>query len=618
MCASPWAAQPDQEELKRLSIEQLMQIDVTTAARREQPVGTTAAAMSVITGDDIRRAGVTTIADALQLADGVHVARVNNGSWRISARGFNGSTPNKLLVMVDGRSVYSPLFAGAFWNTVDYALEDIDRIEVIRGPGTVLWGANAVNGVINIITRHSRDTQGTFASVTSGNEDPAIASVRYGAAVGGATWRAYGKFALRDDQVFASGTPSSDRRRRGQAGFRVDGAAGGTAWLIKGDAFHSRDDLPDRAAGEFTDLSLQARWSQVLPDDSRIDLQSYYRREYRRVPAQLTHAIDTVDLDLQHAIRLGRRHDVVWGGGVRVNWDHTHGSPAIRFDPEDRTYSVNGVFVQDEIALMPGRLFTTLGIKYEHNAFSGGELQPNLRGRLVMPHNQMLWGAIARAVRRPTRLDDDIIAPAAGVVIVQGTHEFEAEKLTATEAGYRVQPLGMLSLDATVFWHDYDDLRSQDAPPGGGLPLTIGNTLEGRSRGLELGVNVQPVAWWRTHVTYTRLDTDVNRQPGSRDTTGGASEVNDPDHLFGLRTAIDLPRGVEVDAMLRAIGALPDPTVPAYTELTLRAGWRVTPNVELSLVGDDLFHDRHPEGGPPTPGRVEFERSLRVGLALRF
>ena len=186
-----------QQDLKRLAIEDLMRIDVTTASRREQPIGTTAAAMTVITGDDIRRAGVTTIADAIRLADGVHVSRFNNGTWRISARGFNGSSPNKLLVMVDGRTVYSPLFAGVFWNALDYVLEDIDRIEVIRGPGTVLWGANAVNGVINIITRHSRDTQGVLASFTSGNEDPAIAQVRYGSRRGGATWRAYGKLALR-------------------------------------------------------------------------------------------------------------------------------------------------------------------------------------------------------------------------------------------------------------------------------------------------------------------------------------------------------------------------------------------------------------------------------------
>ena len=615
----PSLAQAQQDELKGLSIEQLMRIDVTTAGRRAQPVGTTPAAISVITGDDIRRAGATTLAEALRLADGVHVARFNNGTWRISPRGFNGTTPNKLLVMVDGRTVYSPLFAGAFWNTLDYLLEDIDRIEVIRGPGTVLWGANAVNGVINIITRHSRDTQGGLMSVSAGNEDPIVAQARYGGRAAAAAWRVYGKLALRDAQKFASGASTDDSIRRGQAGFRVDSTAAGAAWLVKGDAFHSRDDLPDRDAGEFTDLALQARWSRVFANSSRVDAQTYYRREYRRVPSQLTHHIDVVDLDLQHATRWGTRHDIVWGGGTRINSDETAGSASVQFDPVGRTYGIHSLFAQDEIAVVPGRLFAVLGIKYEHNAFSGGELQPNVRARLAMARNQIVWAGISRAVRRPTRIDDDLVALGpTGTVLIRGTHEFQAEKLTAFETGYRVQPVEILSFEATGFWHDYDDLRSQDAPVSGIFPLTIGNTLQGRSRGIELGINLQPLTAWRTHVGYTFLDTRVDRQPGSRDTTGGAAETNDPNHLFALRSSFDLPRRIELDFMLRAVGALPAPEVPAYAELTARAGWQATPRLEVFVVGDDLLHSRHPENGPPTPARVEFERALRAGLTVRF
>jgi iron complex outermembrane receptor protein len=617
--ATARAQQAPPADLKLLSIEDLMRVDVTTAARRAQPIGTTPAAMSVITGDEIRRAGVTTIADAIRLADGVHVARANNGTWNISARGFNGSTPNKLLVMVDGRTVYSPLFAGVFWNSLDYLLADLERIEVIRGPGTVLWGANAVNGVINIITRHSRETQGAFVSVLSGHEDPAVVQARYGGRAGAATWRTYGTLAVRDAQRFASGLPSGDERRRAQAGFRVDRAAGGSAWLLEGDAFNSRDDLPDRPAGEFTHLALQARWSRALAGASSVDVQSYYRREYRRIPSQLTHHVDVFDVDLQHATAWGTRHDIVWGGGVRVNWDDTQGSAGIRFDPVDRTYGVRNVFVQDEITMVPGRLVTILGIKYEHNAFSGGELQPNVRARLMMARNQILWGGVSRAVRRPTRLDDDLIASGSGgAVLLRGTHEFRAEKLTATEVGYRIQPAVRVSFEATGFWHDYRDLRSQDAPAAGVIPLTIGNTLEGTSRGLELAVNVQPFAWWQTHAGYTWLATDVRRAPGSRDTSGGTAEANDPDYLFGLRSSVDLPHRVEVDAVFRAVGALSTPAVPGYSELTLRAGWHVTPQVELSVTGEDLLHGRHPEAGPPTPARVEFERSVRGGLTLRF
>jgi iron complex outermembrane receptor protein len=397
----------------------------------------------------------------------------------------------------------------------------------------------------------------------------------------------------------------------------VDSAAGGTAWLLKGDAFHSTDDLLNRPSGEFTDLALQGRLTRVFGNDSRLDLQSYYRREFRRIPGQLTHAIDVVDLDVQHATTWGDRHDIVWGGGVRRSWDETEGSAALRFDPEDRSYALSNVFVQDEYALVRDRLYTTAGIKYEHNAFSGGELQPNVRARLMLDLNQVVWGAVARAVRRPTRLDDDplLFAPG-GALVVRGTHEFRAEQLVATEFGYRVQPLATASFDATVFWHDYDDLRSQDLSPQGGLPLTIGNTLEGRSRGVELAGNVQPAPWLRVHAGYARIDTGVARQPGSRDATGGTSEINDPDHLFTLRTSVDLPRRIELDAVLRSVAALPNPAAPGYTELTLRAGWRMTDRVELSVVGEDLLHDHHREAG--SPGYVEFERSVRAGVTLRY
>ena len=619
--ASPAGAapQPDQEDLKRLTIEELMRIDVTTAGRREEPIGSTAAAVSVITGDDIRRAGVTTIADAIQLADGVRVARFNNGTWAISSRGFNTNTANKLLVMVDGRTVYSPLFSGVFWNTLDYVLEDIDRIEVIRGPGAALWGANAVNGVINIITRHSRDTQGTLASIASGNEDRLVTEVRHGAVAGLVTWRAYGKFAARDDQRLADGSDARDPRRRAQAGFRVDGGSdGGVEWLFKGDAFHSRDTFPDRPAGEFVDLNLQGRWSAPLAGNSRLDLQSYYRREYRRVPLQLTHRIDVYDLDAQHAATWARRHAVVWGGGLRINRDRTEGTAVLAFDPAARTYSVLNIFAQDDFAVVPDRLFVTLGAKYEHNAFSGGEFQPSLRARHLLPRNQIVWGAVSRAVRRPTRFDDDIRAfGPTGALLARGSDDFVSESLVASEIGYRVQPSRLFSLDATAFVHRFTDLRSQDLPPTG-LPIVVGNSLEGESRGLEIGANVQLRDWWRTHLAYTWLDTEIRRAPGSRDVGGGVSEANDAPHLFGMRMSFDLPRGVEVDAMLRAVASLPNPRVPAYSELDLRAGWQATPRIQLWVAGQDLLHDRHPEFGPDTPARTEYERSVRVGLAYRM
>ncbi len=327
------AAQPAlvTQDFKRMSLEELLNVEVTTVTRQPEPVGTSAAAVSVITRDDIRRSGVTTIADAVALADGMHVARFNNGTWSTTARGFNGSTPNKLLVMVDGRNAFTPFFTGVFWNTLDYVLEDIERIEVIRGPGATLWGANAVNGVINIITRHTRDTRGTYVQAGGGNEDPGLIEVRHGGGSANASYRVYAKAAERAGQKFANGLPSDDPRRRIQAGLRFDAGTGANRWLFKADAFHSRDEFPDRRDGEWTELNVQGRFNRTLTPTAQLQVQSYYRREYRNIERQLTHHLDTGDVDIQYSATLGRRHNLITGGGARVNRDKTYPSATLSF-----------------------------------------------------------------------------------------------------------------------------------------------------------------------------------------------------------------------------------------------------------------------------------------------
>jgi iron complex outermembrane receptor protein len=616
----PAATQPDAQDLKRLTLEELMQVDVTLVTRQPEPIGTAAAAVSIVTREDIRRSGVTTIADAIALAEGVHVARFNNGTWAITSRGFNASTANKLLVMIDGRTVYSPLFTGVFWNTVDYVLEDIERIEVVRGPGATLWGANAVNGVVNIVTRTARDTRGTLVSLASGNEDPAIVEARYGAGSDTLAWRAYAKYARRGAQRLASGGDGMDPVGRAQAGFRLDGgSAAAASWLLRGDAFHSSFGFPDRPDGEFTDLNAQARWSRPLGAAARIDVQSYYRHEYRRVPLQLTHRLHVADVDGQVTARAGTRHHVVAGAAYRLNHDATDGSVVVRFEPADRTYGVASAFVQDEMALRRDRLFLTAGLKVERNAFSGADWQPSVRARLMLPRTQMVWTALSRAVRRPTRFDADIVASTpGGVVLARGSDDFVSEKLTAWELGYRSQPSAAFAVDATVFLHDYDDLRSQEAPPAGAVPVRVGNSLNGRSAGVELALGLQPSPWWRSQVSYTYLDTDITRDAGSRDVGGGASEANDPHQLFSFRTMLDLPGNVELDAWVRGVGELPNPRVPGFAELNARAAWHVSPRLELAVVGQDLLHDRHPEFGADAPGRLEFQRSVRAQAILRL
>jgi iron complex outermembrane receptor protein len=606
--------------LKGLSIEQLMQIDVTLATRRPEPVSTAPTAISVVTGDDIRRAGVTTLADAVALADGVHVARFNNGTWSVTARGFAAVAANKMLVMIDGRTLYSPLFTGVFWNAVDYELEDIDRIEVVRGPGATLWGANAVNGVINIVTRSSRDSQGVFAQAGSGNEDPADAELRYGGRLGTATYRAYGKYVVRDAQKFSTGGSAGDRRSREQAGVRLDGGSeAGGAWMVKADLFHSRDDLPERASGEFRVGSLQGAWSRALSGRSHLQVSGYFNHEYRRIPLQLTHWLDTTDVDAQHALTLAR-HAIVWGGGFRVNADRTDSVGSISFDPPSRSYPVTNVFAQDEIAIVPRSVYVTAGGKYEHNAFSGGGWQPNLRARWLLPRRQTVWGSIARAVRRPTRFEDDImIRLPNGITAVTGNGDFQAETVVASEAGYRVQPIAALALDATVFHNDYDRLRSQEAPTGPvPIPLVVGNTQNATSHGVELAADVQPIAVWRIHASYTFLDLTFSKDPGSRDVGGAATEANDPRHVLTLRSDIDLPRRLELDLRWRSIASLPQPHVPAYSEAGARLGWHASTRLDLALVGQDLLHAHHAEFNPVTAGFEEFERSIRAVITARF
>jgi len=601
-----------------MSIEQLMEIDVTLGTREPEPVGRTAAAITIVTNDDIRRSGVTTIADALALADGVEVARFNNGTWAVSARGFNATSANKLLVMIDGRIEYSPLFSGVFWNMLDYTLEDIERIEVIRGPGATLWGTNAVNGVINIITRHSRDTRGTLLSFGTGNEDPALADFRYGGEAAGATYRVYGKFARRSPQAFDNGDSSADGRRRGQVGFRLDRPGGGGEWLVKGDVFRSEDDIADREAGKFGEVALQGGWTRTFAPGSDVAFRTYYRREFRDVPLQLTHAINTVDFDLQHGFPWRQRHRVVWGAGYRLNSDETEGGTVL-FEPADRDYSVFSLFAQDEIVIKPDRFDVTVGAKLERNAFSGVEWQPNVRARYDVAPRQLIWGAISRAVRRPTRLDVDVraLAPNGAIVAVGGGESYRGENLVAAEIGYRAQPAAIASFDATLFSHSYNDLRSQELFPTG-PPIVVGNTLNGRAQGIEVSGTLQPVPVWRLRASYSFLDVSITKDIDSRDVGGGATEANDPTHRFGLRTDVDLPRNVEVSLFLRSIGELPNPNVPAYTELNGRVGWRATPRFELSFAAQDLLHDHHPEFGAVAPRRVEFERSVRVLAVFRY
>jgi iron complex outermembrane receptor protein len=617
-----FAQEPDQQlaqNLKRLSIEELTQLDITTASRRVEPLAQVASAVSVIRGEDIRRAGVASLAEALRLADGVEVARANNGTWAISSRGFNISTANKLLVLIDGRTVYSPLFAGTFWSVQDVPLLNIDRIEVIRGPGGAVWGANAVNGVVNIITKSAADTKGLQVLLGGGTEERAIATAQYGGGAERYDYRVYGKYRARDAQMLAKGVSANDPVKYGQAGFRVESRGPSRDWwLVQGDAYAGREGLFDRPDTHVSGSNIMGRVGRRFSADRQFRAQVYFDHVYRRVARQYREVRNTIDVELQQQLTAGRHH-LVFGGGWRGANGDDRGNAAFRFDPQEQFMTVAGVFLQDEIAL-PKRLALIVGSKFERNTFTGIEAQPNIRLRWTPTSRRTVWGAVSRAVRLPSRFDTDlrITDTASGAVLLSGRTDFDTEKVTAYETGYRAEISPRASVDVALFSNVYDRLRSQEFPTAAGQPVLLSNLLNGKAWGGDVSATMLVVPQWRVHTSYSYLRVTTSLDPGSRDRTQGFSEFNDPSHMFRLRSSIDLSRGVELDAVLRAVGRLPHPVVPAYAELDARVGWRASPTFEISFIGQNLLHARHPEFQPAGPNREEFQRGAYIRILWRY
>ncbi|MFL6293142.1 MAG: TonB-dependent receptor plug domain-containing protein [Thermoanaerobaculia bacterium] len=617
----PGGAVAQATDLKKLSIEELMEIDVTSVSRRAERLNQAAAAIIVVTREDIRRSGVTSLPEALRLVNSLHVARQSQRSWAINARGSNTSTSNKLLVLIDGRSVYTPLFSGVFWDVQDTLLEDVERIEVIRGPGATLWGANAVNGIINVITKKAADTQGGLVTAGAGSEEKGFGGVRYGGTLGErGHYRAYGKYYDRDSLVLVDGSDAGDPIQMRQAGFRADWTSTERdAFTFQGDAYEGRVGETIRDDSDVDGGNLLGRWTRTLAEDSDLELQVYWDRTHRRIPALFEEHLDTLDLDLQHRFPLAGRHDVVWGLGYRWHHDRVGNSPGLAFLPARRDFDLFSLFAQDEVSLLDNRLALTVGTKLEHNDSTGLEVQPSVRAAWKASERRTLWAAVSRAVRTPARIDEDIFAfGPGGQVLLRGSRDFESEELIAWELGYRIQPHPEVLLDVAAFYNVYDDLRSQEPPANGAIPITLANKLAGETWGIELRSNLQPVPGWRLQVAYAWLDKELRLDPDSRDRTRGAGEGNDPEHRFTLRSGFDLSAGLELDGWLRYVSELPSPAVDDYTELDLRLGWRSAGGLELSLVGQNLLHESHAEFGPATALREEVERSLYGKVVWRF
>lgn len=613
-------AQSQLPALKQLTLEELLDVDVTLPLRRPERVSEAAAAVTVLTSEDIRRGGALNLAETLRFAPGLFVGRLSASSWVISARGFASTSSNKLLVMLDGRTVYSPLFSGVFWDVQDTFLLDLDRIEVIRGPGATLWGSNAVNGVINVVSRTAAETQGGLVSVSGGAEERLSGSARYGGRVGSGFYRIYGKYFDRDDARQANGSPAKDWQKFGQGGFRLDfGTADHSAVVIQGDLYASRAGLLNRASDlESAGANILARWSRQFAPGNQLQAQFYYDRTSRMVPEQFREHRGTYDFDLQHRFRPAPRHALGWGVGYRASRDDTEPTVLLFFDPEDRTTHLVSAFAQDEITL--SRDWTlTVGSKFEHNVYTGVEVQPTARLRWTPQTRQTVWGAVSRAVRLPTRLDTDVRVTNAGRVTIAGNPAFESETVVAYEGGYRVAPVSGLALDMAVFHQRYDDLRTQEAPTDPG-PVLLGNGLNVRSSGLELIARAQPRANLTVTGSYAYLTKRLSLDPSSRDIPRGTTEAVDPAHQILGQIRVTLPAGLELDGYTRWISELPGPGTPAYTEATIRAGWRINNRFEVSIVGRDLLHDAHLEFVSPTAPaqRTMLERAVWVRLTVAF
>lgn len=607
--------------LKKLSVEELMDLEVTSVSRRSEKLSETASAIQVITQDDIRRSGATSLPEALRLASNLEVAQIDSHQWAISARGFNSTTSNKLLVLIDGRTVYTPLYAGVFWDVQDTLLEDIDRIEVISGPGATLWGANAVNGVINITTKNAQDTQGALAVAGGGDELRGFGGLRYGGSLGtDFNYRVYGKHFDRDNSVFANDTDATDQWHMNQGGFRIDGKLSASdALTVQGDLYDGRIAQATAPEIDLNGGNLIGRWSRTLSADSDFKLQLYFDRTHRRTPASYAEDLDTYDLDFQHHFAFGTRHNVVWGLGYRFIDDDIGNPATFAFLPTHITRQWYNGFAQDEIAVISDVLHFTLGAKLEHNEYTGFEFQPSVRATWRLNEINTLWSAVSRAVRTPSRIDREFYAPAnPPFTVLQGGTDFQSEKLLAYELGYRTQVSQRFSAALSTFYNDYDDLRSiEHSNPPAAFPIYIGNGLKGKSYGAELTADYQVLSAWRLHAGYTELRVHLDHKPDSTDTNPGSNESHDPEQYLLLRSSLDLPHGFQFDTTYRHVSRIENQNVPAYGEMDLRLAWQALNRLELSLVGQNLLHAHHPEFGATT-GRREIERSAYGKITWTF
>ena len=621
-------------DVTSMSLEDLMNMQVTSVSKRSQKVADAAAAVFVITQEDIRRSGATSIPDALRMVPGLEVAQIDQNKWAIGSRGFNGRFDNKLLVLIDGRSVYTPLFSGVYWNVQDVVLEDVDRIEVIRGPGATLWGANAVDGVINIITKSAKATQGGLVSAGAGSQEATAETVRYGSKVKDNTYyRVYGKYYDWYPSIDPTGTTASDGWHALRGGFRVDSnVTTRDSITVQGDLYHDNFGetltVPSLTSPTFWSTypnngresggDLLGRWNHSFSRSST-SLQMYYDRTNIADPTVFGDHESVYDIDFQHDIHLGESQELVWGLGYRSIRDTNGSSFTVALLPDHSSLNQYSAFVQDEVNLLDNHMHITVGSKFEHNPFTGFEFEPNVRVLGTLTNKQSVWAAVSRAVRTPAlteeglQLNVGIVPPGTApfnsplplVEAIFGSPQFGSEDLLAYEVGYRVQATNSFSLDIAAFYNNYTNLRS--AEPGAPilvgspvpsyvvLPFVASNKMSGGTYGIEPFAEWKILPRWKLMGSYSFLRMNIHKNANSLDPTPDLPNGASPRHQYYFRSSLDLPKHFEQDLMLRYVDKLPSLNMPSYYSLDLHIGWKPISQIQLSFGAQNLLNSQHLE-----------------------
>jgi len=623
------------DDLTELSLENLMDVEITSVSKKKTKVSNAAAAIFVLTQEDIRRSGATSVPELLRQVPGINVAQAGANTWAVSSRGFNDVFAQKLLVLIDGRSVYTPLFSGVFWDEQTPVLADIERIEVIRGPGASLWGANAVSGVINIITKNANQTQGVLVDSRVGNEDQVGTDVRYGFKTGENTaTRVYSSYAKYDGFVEDPTTLEDDGWQNLRGGFRTDSkiSKADTLTLLGNLNYNSLGTLylaptltePFADQNHYTadnfNFNALSRWEHAREDDSSSIAQLYFDRDQREGPTGNL-LVNTVDADVQNTSRINKWLDLIYGANWRlVNDELDPYSETVSFSNPSRSTTLLSTFLQSDIHLIPDSLTLIVGSKVEHNDYSGFEIQPNARLVWTPDIRNTFWGSIARAARTPSRSDENLrlsqtldtyIDPNTGLPVVtsvSGNNDFNSEDVLALELGYRTELTRSVSIDIATFYNIYEDLRSiepspvqqQFAPvPYLQLPVQFDNQLRGNVYGAELAVSWAVTDWSKFTAAYSYLQMDLNAGSESAHLLGTDDEGNSPNDQLSLRYLMDIAEDWEFDTYLYYVDSLPNQSVPSYVRIDTRLGWHITQALEASFVIQNLFDDKHSEFGTP-------------------